>query len=75
MTTRDELRRQHLATCRADRKRLLVELASYQAGAKTHIGHGKSRTDTTTHTKSSLEAEIEQVSALIAVYEKELADV
>ena len=65
MTTRDELKILHLTTCRADRERLLVQLASYQAGASMHTGGGKSGADMTPDIKARLETEIEQLSTLI----------
>jgi hypothetical protein len=68
---RNDLRRQHLQTCRFERNRLFAELEEHRAGAKTPIS-----TDVAMRRKTeALEAEIAQLSEIIARYEQALSDV
>jgi hypothetical protein len=66
---RDDLRRHHLETCRFERHRLFAELEQHRAGAKTPIS-----TDVAMRrkTEARLEAEIAQLSEIIARYEQAL---
>ena len=71
-TVRDDLARQHLTRCRAERERLYAQLEAYRSGARTGVGAGKTRIDTTGETITRLEAEIAQLGDVIACYEREL---
>ncbi len=68
--TRDDFKRQHLETCRADRDARYAELESYRASART----GRDKVDTTQKTIANLEAEIAQLTQVIEQYEGELGN-
>jgi hypothetical protein len=64
---RDDLKRQHLATCRAERDKLYAQLEEKRSGAAPG-------TRATGKTKSRLECEIAQLSYAIEKYEREPSD-